>query len=331
MKTRILGKDLEVSAIGLGCMGMSHAYGQPSDKKEFQNVISHAIDDGYTFFDTAETYGNALDPHHNETILGEVLKPYRNKVVIATKFGIHFDESSKEVNKPLIVDTRPETIRKSVEGSLKRLQIDHIDLYYQHRNDPKRPIEEVAEVMQQLIDEGKITHWGLSEVDKDVIERAHAICTVTAIQNRYSMMARWYEKLFPTLEKLNIGFVAFSPLANGFLSGIYHGVSGFDKLTDYRSVMPQFTEEAYRQNADLLKLLDDMAHEKGATKAQISLAWMLAKKDWIVPIPGSRNLERLKENASAADIQLSEEELRAIDTALDSMKMSAVYGGVKTK
>ena len=185
--------------------------------------------------------------------------------------------------------------------------------------------------MQQLIDEGKITHWGLSEVDKDVIERAHAICPVTAIQNRYSMMARWYEKLFPTLEKLNIGFVAFSPLANGFLSGIYHGVSGFDKLTDYRCVMPQFTEEAYRQNADLLKLLDDMAHEKGATKAQISLAWMLAKKDWIVPIPGSRNLERLKENASAADIELSEEELRAIDMALDSMKMSAVYGGVKTK
>lgn len=331
MKTRTLGKDLKVSAIGLGCMGMSHAYGKPSDKKEFQNVISHAIDDGYTFFDTAETYGNALDPHHNETILGEVLKPYKDKVVIATKFGIHFDESSKEVNKPLIVDTRPETIRKSVEGSLKRLQVDHIDLYYQHRNDPKRPIEEVAEVMQQLIDEGKITHWGLSEVGREVIERAHAVCPVTAIQNRYSMMARRYEDLFPTLEKLNIGFVAFSPLANGFLSGIYHGTSGFDKLSDYRSVMPQFTEEAYQKNADLLRLLDEMAQAKGATKAQISLAWMLAKKDWIVPIPGTRNLERLKENAEAANVQLSDDDVKAIDHALDTMKMSAVYGGVKTK
>lgn len=331
MKTRILGKDLKVSAIGLGCMGMSHAYGKPSDKNEFRNVISHAIDDGYTFFDTAETYGNALDPHHNETILGEVLKPYKDRVVIATKFGIHFDESSQEVNKPVIVDTRPETIRKSVEGSLKRLQVDHIDLYYQHRNDPKRPIEEVAEVMQRLIDEGKITHWGLSEVDSELIQRAHAVCPVTAIQNRYSMMARRYENLFPLLEKLTIGFVAFSPLANGFLSGIYRGVAGFDKLTDYRNVMPQFTEEAYQENADLLKLLEDLAQNKAATKAQISLAWMLSKKNWIVPIPGSRNIERLKENAGAAEIELSSDEIKAIDSALDTMKMSAVYGGVKTK
>lgn len=331
MKTRTLGKDLNVSCIGLGCMGLSHAYGPASTPAEFQNVISAAIDCGYTFFDTAETYGNAIDPHHNENLLGQALKAYKGRVVIATKFGIRFDESSREVNKPLIVDTRPETIRRSVEGSLKRLAVDHIDLYYQHRNDPRRPIEEVALVMQELINEGKITHWGLSEVNAETVRRAHAVCPVTAIQNRYSMMARHYEALFPTLEKLHIGFVAFSPLANGFLSGRYNGTEHFDRASDYRSVMPQFTQSAYRENQALLSLLERLAQEKRASKAQIALAWMLAKKDWIVPIPGSRQPQRLKENAGAAEIVLSRAECLAIDQALQAMPMSAVYGGVKTK
>ena len=260
-----------------------------------------------------------------------MLRPYRDKVVIATKFGIRFDETSSEVNKPLVADSRPETIRKSVEGSLRRLKTDHIDLYYQHRYDPQCPIEETAEVMQQLIDEGKITHWGMSEVGAELVERAHAVCPVTAIQNRYSIMARHYEALFPTLERLGVGFVAFSPLANGFLSGQYRGTEAFDKVSDYPSVMPQFTREAYEQNQALLKLLEDLANEKGATKAQISLAWMLAKKDWIVPIPGTRSLARLKENAQAADVTLTASEAAAIDAALNAIPMSAVYGGVATK
>ena len=331
MQNRRLGKDLLVSAIGLGCMGMSHAYGRPSTLQEARNIIAQALDCGYTFFDTAESYGNELDPHHNENLLGELLRPYRDKVVIATKFGIHFDKTSTAVNKPLVVDSRPETIRKSVEGSLRRLKTDHIDLYYQHRYDPQRPIEETAGVMQQLIDEGKITHWGMSEAGAEIVERAHAVCPVTAIQNRYSMMARHYEALFPTLERLGVGFVSFSPLANGFLSGQYRGTEAFDKVSDYRSVMPQFTREAYEQNQTLLKLLEDLASEKGASKAQISLAWMLAKKDWILPIPGSRNLASLKENAQAADVTLTASEAAAIDAALNAIPMSAVYGGVVTK
>ena len=195
MKKRMLGKDLEVSAIGLGCMGMSHAYGAPSDRKEMTELIARAVELGCTFFDTAESYGTEENPHDNEELLGIALKPYRSKVKIATKFGISFDWDAPSVNKPLIVDSCPETIRKSVEGSLKRLQTDHIDLYYQHRVDPKIPIEEVAGTVKDLIDEGKITHWGLSEVDEETLRRAHKVCPVTAIQNRYSMMARWYESL----------------------------------------------------------------------------------------------------------------------------------------
>lgn len=214
MQTRTLGKDLTVSAVGLGCMGMSHAYGAPSNKGEMMELIAQAVDEGCTFFDTAETYGTRTAPHHNEKLLGEALKPYRNRVIIATKFGIHFDWQSDAVNLPVLTNSRPETIRKSVEGSLKRLQTDHIDLYYQHRQDPDVPVEEVAGVMADLIQEGKITHWGLSEVDEEIIRRAHKVCPVTAIQNRYSMMARWYAPLFPVLEKLGIGFVAFSPMAN---------------------------------------------------------------------------------------------------------------------
>ena len=327
MQTRTLGKDLTVSAIGLGCMGMSHAYGAPADKKEMTELLAQAVDMGYTFFDTAEVYGTPENPHDNEELVGAALKPYRDKIVLATKFGIHFDMSSPAVNKPLVPDSRPEVIRASVEASLKRLNTDHIDLYYQHRLDPKVPIEEVARVMADLIREGKITHWGLSEANAETIRRAHAVCPVTAIQNRYSMMARWYEELFPLLEELHIGYVAFSPLANGFLSGRYDKNTRFEAGTDYRSVMPQFQPEGIDQNRALLDLLNKLAGEKNATPAQISLAWMLCKKPYIVPIPGTRKAARLQENAGAADVCLSAAEVQAIDTALGGMEMSQVFGG----
>lgn len=327
MQTRTLGKDLTVSAIGLGCMGMSHAYGAPADKKEMTELLARAVDMGYTFFDTAEVYGTPENPHDNEELVGAALKPYRDKIVLATKFGIHFDMSSPAVNKPLVPDSRPEVIRASVEASLKRLNTDHIDLYYQHRLDPKVPIEEVARVMADLIREGKITHWGLSEANAETIRRAHAVCPVTAIQNRYSMMARWYEELFPMLEELHIGYVAFSPLANGFLSGRYDKNTRFEAGTDYRSVMPQFQPEGIDQNRALLDLLNKLAGEKNATPAQISLAWMLCKKPYIVAIPGTRKAARLQENAGAADVCLSAAEVQAIDTALGGMEMSQVFGG----
>ncbi len=330
MQYRTLGSDLTVSAVGLGCMGMSHAYGAPADKKEMAELLAQAVDLGYTFFDTAEVYGTPEHPHDNEELVGAALKPYRDKIVLATKFGIHFDMSSTATNKPLVPDSRPEVIRASVEASLKRLGTDHIDLYYQHRLDPKIPIEEVAGVMADLIREGKITHWGLSEATEDTIRRAHAVCPVTAIQNRYSMMARWYENLFPVLEELHIGYVAFSPLANGFLSGKYDKSSQFDAETDYRSVMPQFQPENIDRNHDLLTLLQKLAEQNNATPAQISLAWMLCKKPYLVPIPGTRRLSRLLENAGAADVTLSAEEVSAIDEALNGMEMSEVFGGSKT-
>ena len=329
MQYRTLGSDLTVSAVGLGCMGMSHAYGAPADKKEMAELLAQAVDLGYTFFDTAEVYGTPEHPHDNEELVGAALKPYRDKIVLATKFGIHFDMSSTATNKPLVPDSRPEVIRASVEASLKRLGTDHIDLYYQHRLDPKIPIEEVAGVMADLIREGKITHWGLSEATEDTIRRAHAVCPVTAIQNRYSMMARWYEDLFPVLEELHIGYVAFSPLANGFLSGKYDKSSRFDAGTDYRSVMPQFQLENIDRNHDLLTLLQKLAEQNNATPAQISLAWMLCKKPYLVPIPGTHRLSRLLENAGAADVTLSAEEVAAIDKALDGMAMSEVFGGSK--
>ena len=301
MDKRILGRDLQVSSIGLGCMGMSHAYGAPADKKEMTELLAKAVDIGYTFFDTAEVYGTPEHPHNNEELVGKALKPYRNHVVLATKFGIHFD--------------------------MERLQTDHIDLYYQHRPDPQIPVEEVAGVMSELIAEGKITHWGLSEADEDMICRAHRICPVTAIQNRYSMMARWHTKLFPILEELNIGFVAFSPLANGFLSARYNKDSVFEAGTDYRSVMPQFTEEGMKKNGTLLALLHQIAEEKQATPAQISLAWMMTKRPYIVPIPGTRRTDRLYENAGAAEVVLQPEEMASIDGALNHMEMSEVFGG----
>lgn len=329
MKYRTLGKDLKVSAVGLGCMGMSHAYGAPADKNEMSRLLAEAIDLGYTFFDTAEVYGTPTNPHDNEELIGKALKEYRNKVVIATKFGIHFDMTSTSVNKPLIPDSRPETIRKSVENSLMRLGTDYIDLYYQHRTDPNVPIEEVAGVMSDLIKEGKIAHWGLSEATEETIRRAQAVCPVTAVQNRYSMMARQHESLFPVLEELGIGFVPFSPMANGFLTGKYNKNTIFESEMDYRSIMPQFKPEAYDLNEKLLQLLQRFAEEKNATQAQISLAWMICKKPWIVPIPGTRKLERLKENAGSSEIILTDEEIKRLDDALDNIEMSEVFGGSK--
>lgn len=327
METRILGKDLTVSAVGLGCMGFSHAYGAPTSEKEAIRLLRRAFDLGYTFFDTAEVYGTADDPHVNEELVGKALADVKQHVVIATKFGLRFDRDSGKVPLPLVPDSRPETIRRSVEGSLKRLGVDHIDLYFQHRMDPTVEPEEVAGVMADLIKEGKITHWGISEATEDYLRRANGVCPVTAVQNRYSMMARHYESLFPVLEELEIGFVAFSPMANGFLTGKYGKGQQFDPQTDYRAFMPQFTDEAVSENAALLKLLHDMATEKKATPAQISLAWMLCKKNWIVPIPGTRKEERMAENAGAAGIVLSGDEVNALNEALDHMKMSAVFGG----
>lgn len=331
MNTRTLGADLTVSAVGLGCMGFSHAYGAPTEKKEAIRSIRAACDLGYTLFDTAETYGTAADPHENEKLVGEALKDVRNSVQIVTKFGIRFDETSTAVNKPLIPDSRPETIRSSVEGSLRRLQTDHIDLYFQHRMDPRVEPEAVARVMADLIREGKINHWGISEATEDYLRRAHAVCPVTAVQNRYSMMARQHEALFPVLEELHIGFVAFSPMANGLLTGAYGKDSRFDPRLDYRSAMPQFTPEAAEQNRALLELLRDLAERKRATPAQISLAWMLCKKPYIVPIPGSRKVERMRENAGAAEVVLSPAEVEALDKALDTIPMSAVFGGTAAK
>ena len=331
MEKRILGKDLEVSAIGLGCMGMSHAYGPAADKKEMTELLAKAVDRGYTFFDTAEVYGTPENPHDNEELLGEALKPFRNQLVLASKCGIRFDESSPEVNKPLIPDGRPESIKKAIDGSLSRLQTDHLDLYYIHRIDRSVPIEETAGAMQELMDAGKITYWGISEADEETLRRAHGVCPVTAVQNRYSMMYRDYEALFPVLQELNIGFVAFSPLANGFLTARYNKDSKFEKGTDYRSVMPQFTPEAMEKNKEMMAYLMELADRKNATPAQISLAWMLAKEPWIVPIPGTRKYSRLIENAQAAEVKLEEQEVKELDRMLDTVPMSEVFGGSRVE
>ena len=321
MNYRYLGnRGLRVSAIGLGCMGMSHAYGAPAGHREMAELLAKAVELGYDFFDTAEVYGTPDNPHDNEELLGNALKPYRNKVVIATKFGIRFDKESGRVPYPLLPDSRPEIIRRSVEGSLRRLRTDYIDLYYQHRPDPNVPIEDVAGTVRDLIKEGKVLYWGLSEASEEDIRRANAVCPLTAVQDRYSMMARWHEALFPMLEKLGIGLVAFSPLANGLLSDRYNADSHFEAGADYRA-----------KNHDLLQLIRRIAAEKNATPAQISLAWMLCKKPWIVPIPGTRKLDRLQENAGATDVMLTDAEVKQIDKALDAMPMSDVFGGTKIK
>lgn len=324
MEKRKIG-SLEVSAVGLGCMGITHASGAPMTVAEGVKVLQQALEYGYTLFDTAECYtGINADGStaYNEEVVGAALRPFRDKVVIATKCGVQHGKDS------LIVDSRPETIRKSVEGSLKRLKTDYIDLYYQHRIDPQVSPEEVAGTMVELVQEGKIRYWGISETNEEYLRRAHAVCPVTAIQNRYSMMARWHEELFPVMEELGITYVAFSPMANGFLSGRYSQDSVFEKGTDYRSNMPQYTEEGFEKSRELLELLNNLAEEKGATPAQISLAWMLCKKPFIIPIPGSRKPERLKENIGAAEILLTEQEIAAIDGRLDHMELP-VFGGHK--
>ena len=332
MKYRILGLDgLRVSAVGLGCMGMSHAYGAPADKDEMTELLSDAVEMGYTFFDTAEVYGTADRPHDNEELLGRALRPLRDRIVLATKFGLTFDDPHGAGPHALIPDSRPATIRRSVEESLRRLHTDRIDLYYQHRIDPKVEPEEVADTMANLIREGKILHWGISEATEEYLRRAHAVCPVAAVQNRYSMMARRHEALFSVLEELGVGFVAFSPLANGLLTECYTADTQFNATTDYRASMPQFRPESFEQNRTLFALIDRLAEEHRATPSQIALAWMMNKRPWIVPIPGTRHLCRLKENIGAADIHLTAEQVENIDAALGAMRMSEVFGGSPIK
>ncbi|WML53382.1 aldo/keto reductase [Neobacillus sp. PS3-12] len=313
MQKRMLGNSgLEVSAIGLGCMGMSHGYGPPSDKKEMISLIHAAIDRGVTFFDTAEVYG----PYVNEELVGEALEPFKGKVALATKFGIKM-ENGKQV-----LDSKPEIIRQSVEGSLNRLKVDTIDLYYQHRVDPNVPIEEVAGVVQDLIKEGKVKHWGLSEAGVETIRRAHAVQPLTAIQSENSMMWRSpEEQLLPTLEGLGIGFVPFSPLGKGFLTGKIDKNATFVS-SDFRSIVPRFKPENIEANQILVELIKNIAVGKEAVPAQIALAWVLAQKPWIVPIPGTRKLERLEENLGAADVELTAEELHDLNDALSKIEVS---------
>ena len=311
-----------MSDIGLGCMGFSHAYGAAMERSEAVKMIRRAYEIGYTFFDTAECYTGADAAGReslNEELVGEALRPLRDKVVIATKCGVKHLPGRKQ-----LLDSSPAAIRRSVEGSLRRLGVDCIDLYYQHRIDPQVPAEEVAQTMAELIREGKIREWGISETGEEYLRRAHAVCPVAAIQNRYSMMARWYEALFPTLEELGVAFVAFSPLANGVLSG--HFATHFDSPSDYRHGMPQFSAEGVEKNQPLLDLLQRLALEKGCSSAQVAMAWLLCKKPYIIPIPGSRREERLQENYGAVRVPLSADEVRALDTRVAEMDIR-VYGG----
>lgn len=299
MKTRKLGNSqLEVSAIGLGCMGLSHGYGPAADKKAAISLIRAAVDRGVTLFDTAEVYG----PYLNEDVVGESLAPVRERVVIATKFGFTFGEDGKQQ----ILNSRPDHIRWAVEGSLKRLRTDVIDLLYQHRVDPEVPIEDVAGTVKQLIAEGKVKHFGLSEAGAQTIRRAHAVQPVTALQSEYSLWWREPEQeILPTLEELGIGFVPFSPLGRGFLTGAISAGTTFGS-DDFRSIVPRFSPEALQANQALVDLLGRIAKDKGVTRAQIALAWLLAQKPWIVPIPGTTKLHRLEENLGAAAIVLTD-------------------------
>lgn len=324
MRTQKLGKDIVVSAIGLGCMGMSHAYGKPSDKEEMKRLIQEAFEQGCNFFDTAECYVGTNDDGsiaYNEELVGEALAPIRDQVIIASKCGIRHGEHNE-----LIVDARPETMRKALEGSLQRLHTEYIDLYYLHRINPNVSIELVAQTMKEFIEEGKIKYWGISEANEATIRKAHAICPLTAIQNRYSMMYRDYESLFATLEELHISFVAFSPLANGLLSDAYDQNATFDSDNDFRARMPQFQKDAYEVNQQLFELIRQLAKDKGCSQAQISLAWMINKKPYIIPIPGTRKSTRLKENLGAADIELNQAEIATIDALLEKLPMSGLYG-----
>ncbi|MGX7347145.1 aldo/keto reductase [Acetobacter pasteurianus] len=307
MQKRKLGKSqLEVSALGLGCMGLSFAYGPAMDHQGALQLLRSAVEQGVTFFDTAEAYG----PFLNEELVGEALEPYRGKVVIATKFGFQ----DGDIRKPL--NSRPDHIRQVAEASLKRLRTDVIDLFYQHRVDPNVPIEDVAGAVNELIAEGKVRHFGLSEASSDTIRRAHAVQPVTALQSEYSMWWREPEKeIIPTLEELDIGFVPFSPLGKGFLTGAISPTARFGD-NDFRHLVPRFSPEALEANQGLIKLVRELAANKAATPAQIALAWLLAQKPWIVPIPGTTKINRLEENIGATSVTLSEEELLKMDMAL---------------
>ena len=313
MKYRELGnRKLQVSAIGLGCMGMSYGYGSAADRNEMITLLRKAYELGVTFFDTAECYG----PYANEELVGEAMAPIRDKVVIATKFGIRIDAQGRQA-----LSSRPEQIRRSVEGSLKRLRTDHIDLYYQHRVDPEVPIEEVAGTVGDLIREGKVLHWGLSEPGIGSIRRAHAVLPLSAVESEYSM---WWRKpeteLLPVLEELGIGLVPFSPLGKGFLTGTIKAGATFGK-DDFRSIVPRFAPEMLAANQKLVALLDELAAAKGCTPAQLALAWLLAQKPWIVPIPGTRKLARLEENLASAELELSTGELSRINAALEEVEV----------
>ena len=314
MKKRKLGKSgLEVSALGLGCMGMSAVYGPASDKKDMISLIHAAVERGVTFFDTAEAYG----PFTNEELVGEALAPFRKQVVIATKFGFGINPDGTRYG----LDSRPEHIKLVTEASLKRLRVDTIDLLYQHRVDPNVPIEEVAGTVRDLIQDGKVKHFGLSEPGAQTIRRAHAIQPVTAIQSEYSLWWRGPEaEILPTIEELRIGFVPFSPLGAGFLTGKIDKTTKFDS-SDFRTHVPRFSPEALEANEALVNLLRDVAARKGATPAQIALAWLLAQKPWIVPIPGTTKLHRLEENIGAVEIELNSDDLKEIDTAASKIKL----------
>jgi aryl-alcohol dehydrogenase-like predicted oxidoreductase len=314
MQKRKLGKgNLEVSAIGLGCMGMSFGYGPPKDKSEMISLIRAAVERGVTFFDTAEVYG----PFTNEELVGEALAPMGERVVIATKFGFKFGSKGEQIG----LDSRPQHIKEVADASLKRLRTDVIDLFYQHRVDPDVPIEDVAGAVKDLTRQGKVKHFGLSEAGVPTIRRAHAVQPVTALQSEYSL---WWrkpeEEVLPTLEELGIGFVPFSPLGRGFLTGRMNENTAFDS-SDLRSTLPRFTPEARKANQALVDLLGEIAKRKKATPAQIALAWLLAQKPWIVPIPGTTKLKRLEENIGAASIELTSDDLREIETAASKIKV----------
>jgi aryl-alcohol dehydrogenase-like predicted oxidoreductase len=311
VQKRQLGKSgLEVSALGLGCMGMSYAYGPAGDKQEMIALIGKAVERGVTLFDTAQVYG----PFTNEELVGEALAPFRRQVAIATKFGMRIEPSGQQV-----VDSRPEYIKESVEGSLKRLRVESIDLFYQHRVDPKVPIEDVAGAVKDLIRQGKVKHLGLSEAGVRTIRRAHAVQPVTAVQSEYSLWWRRPEgELLPALEELGIGFVPFSPLGKGFLTGKIDDKTTFDR-SDFRNIVPRFTPENRKANQALVDLLARIAKRKQATAAQIALAWLLAQRPWIVPIPGTTKLNRLEENIGAAAVHLTSDDLREIESAASNI------------
>ena len=310
-KRKLGNSELQVSALGLGCMGMSWSYGEPKNKQEMISLLHAAVERGVTFFDTAEVYG----PFLNEELLGEALAPYKGKVVIATKFGWAPASESEANARWNALNSRPEHIRKVVDGSLKRLRVEAIDLYYQHRVDPNVPIEEVAGTIEDLIQQGKVKYWGLSEAGVDTIRRAHAVHPVTALQSEYSLWTREPEKeIMPTLEELGIGFVPFSPLGKGFLTGKIDEDTKLDS-SDFRNTVPRFTAENRKANQVLVDLLNRFAQEKEATPAQIALAWLLAQKTWIVPIPGTTKLNRLEENLGTLNIELTPDDLREIEIA----------------